>query len=163
MNRHAEIVVLQEHLAACARLTERLRQVRAQVAHVMPMTAERVSALNADDHIAVLAFLKIFEQLEDALGRTLKTIAMLMQLGKSERLTPRDVIFRAVALGILNDGKAWADAVRTRNELAHEYPLQPDKQAEQVTKAWDQSETLFETERAIHAFVERERLLCGDL
>ncbi len=119
--------------------------------------------LSGDEHINILAFLKVFEQFEDAIGRTLKTIAMLMQLGKSERLTQRDVALRAVSLGILDDGKAWADAVRTRNELAHEYPLDQNKQAIQVNAAWDHSETLFATAHAISQFIERERLLHGDL
>ena len=163
MTREGEITVLREHLAVCARLTLRLTQVRNRIASLMPMSAERLPALEEDDDLYVMAFLKVFEQLEDTLGRTLKTIALVMQFGKPERLTPRDVAMRAVALGIFEDGKAWADAVRVRNELAHEYPLDPAKQAAQVNAAWDKSETLFLTTRAVEAFVERERLLDGDL
>ena len=120
-------------------------------------------SLNDDEHVDILAFLKTYEQLEDTLGRTLKTIAILMQLGRNERLTQRDVAYRAVALGILEDAKAWADAVRVRNELAHEYPLRPDKQADQVVKAWASSDTLFVTADAIRKFVDQEGLLNGDL
>jgi len=163
MTREGEIVVLREHLATCERLEKGLIRVRARIDGLMPMTADRMQSLSDDEHVDVLAFLKTYEQLEDTLGRTLKTIAMLMQLGKYERMMPRDVAYRAVALGILDDGKAWSDAVRVRNELAHEYPLRPDKQAEQVGKAWDKSATLFETANAIRNFVEIERLLHGDL
>ena len=163
MTREGEIVVLREHLTACERLEASLVTVRRRIETIMPMTGDRMRALIEDQHVDVLAFIKIYEQLEDTLGRTLKTIAMLMQLGRDDRMTARDVAFRAVSLGILDDGKAWADAVRVRNELAHEYPLRPDKQAEQVQKAWDKSETLFSTARAIRAFVEHEGLLNGDL
>lgn len=156
-------MVLREHLVTCDRLEAGLRKVRTRVEALIPIQADRMRTLNDDEHVDVLAFLKTYEQLEDTLGRTLKTIAMLMQLGKTERLMPRDVAFRAVSLGILDDAKDWADAVRVRNELAHEYPLRPDKQSEQVNKAWDKSTTLFETARAIRRFVEDERLLHGDL
>jgi len=163
MTREGEIVVLREHLATCERLADRLMRVRKRIEALIPMTIDRLSSLDADDEIDVLAFLKTYEQFEDTLGRTLKTIAMVVQFGKAERLTPRDVAFRAVALGIMEDGKPWADAVRVRNELAHEYPLRPEKQTAQVNAAWEKSDTLFATARAIDAFVERERLLHGDL
>ena len=163
MTREGEIVVLREHLATAARLADRLAVVRGRIAHLLPMTAERLDTIDADGDLHVLAFLKTYEQFEDTLGRTLKVVAMLMAFGKVERLAPRDVAQRAVALGILDDCKAWADAVRVRNELAHEYPLDREKQAGQVNAAWDKSETLLETDRAIRGFVERERLLHGDL
>ena len=163
MTREGEVLILVEHLATCDRLASRLTTVREQIEGLIPISATRLAELEAGDDISILAFLKTFEQFEDTLGRTLKTIAMIMQLGKPERLTPRDIAFRAVALGIFDDPKAWADAVRVRNELAHEYPLRPDKQANQVNAAWDMCDTLFDTARAIAAFVERERLLHGDL
>ena len=163
MTREGEIIVLREHLATCERLGDRLDKVRARIASLIPMTAERLATLDVDADINVLAFLKTYEQFEDTLGRTLKTLAMLVQFGKREPLSARDVALRAVSLGVLDEGKPWADAVRVRNELAHEYPLQPAKQAAQVNAAWDKCDTLFDTARAIVAFVDRERLLHGDL
>lgn len=163
MTREGEIIVLREHLDTGAALVRRLHRVRARIDRLIPMAAERIGSLDDDESIDVLAFLKTFEQLEDTLGRTLKTVAMLMQLGKAERLQPRDVALRAVALGILSDGRDWADAVRVRNELAHEYPLRPEKQSGQINAAWDKSATLFATEKAIRDFVEREGLLRGEL
>lgn len=163
MTREGEIVVLREHLETCERLGAGLVTVRRRVEALIPIEAERMRSLSDDEHVDVLAFLKTYEQLEDTLGRTLKTIAMLMQFGKSERLMPRDVAYRAVSLGILEDGRDWADAVRVRNELAHEYPLRPDKQSEQVNKAWSKCDTLFATASSIISFVEQERLLHGDI
>lgn len=163
MTRDGEIAVLREHLATCARLRDRLAVVRARIDALIPLTAERLAALDSDADIDVLAFLKTYEQFEDTLGRTLKTIVMMVQFGKRETLSARTVALRAVALGIFDDGKEWADAVRVRNELAHEYPLRPDKQAAQVNSAWRMCDTLNNTANAIVAFVDRERLLHGDL
>ncbi|UZK69075.1 hypothetical protein OKW76_13745 [Sphingomonas sp. S1-29] len=163
MNREGEALILREHLETVDHLVGSLDRVQGRIASLVPFTPERTRALAGDDHIYVLAFLKTFEQLEEALGRTLKTVVMLMHLGEVLRLTPRDVAFRAASLGIIPDAKAWADAVRVRNALAHEYPLDPAKQAGQVNAAWHMRETLIETGRSIHDFVERERLLHGDL
>ena len=163
MTREGEIAILREHLETCKRLESGLARVRSRIEVLIPIDADRMRSLSDDEHVDVLAFLKTYEQLEDTLGRTLKTIAMLMQFGKDERMQPRDVAYRAVSLGILANGRDWADAVRVRNELAHEYPLRPDKQAEQVNKAWKKSATLFRTADAIRNFVEQERLLHGDL
>ncbi|MGI4730958.1 MAG: hypothetical protein ACRYFW_04315 [Janthinobacterium lividum] len=163
MTREGEIVVLREHLETGAVLGRRFLRVRSRIEDLMPMTPERISALDDDQGIDVLAFLKTFEQFGDTLGRTLKTIAMLMQLGKVERLQPRDVAQRAVALGILADVREWADAVRVRNELAHEYLLHPGKQSGQINAAWEKTTILSQTATAIEDFVEREGLLRGDL
>ena len=155
--------MLREHLNTVTRLSDRLALLRDRLSALMPINADRMRALDPDTDVSVLAFLKTFEQFEDTLGRTLKTIAMLMQFGNVERLTPRDVAQRAAALGVIDDPRVWADAVRVRNELAHEYPLHPDKQAAQVNAAWDKSGVLFDTQQAINNFVERERLLHGEL
>ncbi len=163
MTRDGEIAMLREHLATTARLADRLALLRERLKPLMPIDADRLRGLDPDSDVNVLAFLKTFEQLEDTLGRTLKTIAMLMQLGRIDRLTPRDVAQRSAALGVIDDPKVWADAVRVRNELAHEYPLRPDKQAAQVNAAWTTSDVLFQTRQSIDNFVERERLLHGDL
>jgi hypothetical protein len=163
MTREGEIIVLREHLSTCQLLARRLHEVRALLEARMPINAAAVRELESASHIYVLGFLKTFEQFEEALARTLKTIAMLLQFGRIERMTARDVALRAVSLGIILDGKAWADAVRVRNALAHEYPLNPGKQAEQVNAAWEHSATLFRTVDEIEQFVERERLLLGDI
>jgi hypothetical protein len=163
VTREGEIVMLREHLATVTRLSDRLALLCDRLSPLMPIDADRMRSLDAESDVGVLAFLKTYEQLEDTLGRTLKTIAMLMQLGKIERLSARDVAQRAAALGVIDDPKVWADAVRVRNELAHEYPLRPDKQAAQVNAAWAKSEVLFATRQSIDKFVERERLLHGDI
>ncbi len=116
----------------------------------------RIDTLVGLDDIAVMAFFKRYEKYADCLNRILKTISQIMELGKFERLTSVDVARRAEKFGIV-DEQPWGDAVRARNALVHEYPLRPDKRAEQVNRAWDARDTL-ETWRGILRFVEQERL-----
>ena len=151
--------LLADYLATCERLADSFREVSAFAEPLLPMTADRINALEGRDGMFVLAFLKSFEQFEDALGRTLKTIAQLMALGKIERLTPRDVANKAEAFGIVDRADHWSEAVRTRNALAHEYPLRPDKRAEQLNRAWEARSILTATWAAIQAFVQKEGLI----
>jgi hypothetical protein len=151
--------LLNEYLASCRRLHVGFDETSTQVAALMPIGADRIDTLATADETLVLAYLKRFEQFEDALHRTLKAISRIMEYGKIERLTARDVTRRAHALGILASDKVWADAVRTRNALAHEYPLDPVKRAAQVAQAWASRETLNTTWAAIQRFVAEEGLL----
>jgi hypothetical protein len=159
VTEEGERALLTDYLATCGRLQAGFVQTVALVKPLMPMTAARIDQLTFEHDSYILGYLKRYEQFEDALHRTLKAISKIMEHGKIERLTSVDVTRRAYALGILPSEKIWADAVRTRNALAHEYPLNPHKRADQVNAAWDSRETLIETWAAIERFVEQERLL----
>lgn len=162
MTGEQERSLLAEYLASCGRLHHGFDQTAGRVAAIMPVGPDRIDILDTDDETLVLAYLKRFEQFEDALSRTLKAISKIMEYGKIERLTARDVTRRAHALGILESDKIWADAVRTRNALAHEYPLDPVKRATQLAQAWASRETLNGTWAAIQRFVAEEGLLHDD-
>ena len=159
MTEEGERALLADYMATCARLHTGFNVTAEDVAIHMPITVERIDALPVREESSVLAFLKRFEQFEDALNRTLKAISKIMEHGKIERLTSVDVTRRAFHLGILASEKTWADAVRTRNALAHEYPLDPRKRTEQVNTAWRSRETLNQTFDAIGEFIEQEGLL----
>ena len=159
MTAEEEIALLTEYVATCSRLSDGFNFTSDRLTSILPLEPEEIDKLGVDEDTMVLAYLKRFEQFEDALHRTLKAISKIMEHGKIERLTSVDVTRRAHALGILKDERAWADAVRARNALAHEYPLNPVKRAEQLNNAWAKRETLNETWSAIRHFIEVEGLL----
>lgn len=159
MSGDEEQALLRDYLATCARLDKGFRDVCAQADAILPVGVDAIDALPLADENIVLSFIKRFEQFEDALHRTLKAISKIMEHGKVERLTSVDVTRRAHALGIIDSERVWADAVRARNALAHEYPLNPEKRADQVNGAWNKRDTLTGTWEAIQRFVEVEELL----
>ena len=159
MTDEREQNLLSQYLATCTRLHDGFETISREAAALMPMSADRIDVLPHADDTVVLAFLKRFEQFEDALQRTLKTISKIMEHGKIERMTSIDVARRAHALGILESERVWGDAVRTRNALAHEYPLNPEKRTFQVNEAWNARETLNVTWASIQRFVQDEGLL----
>ena len=67
--------------------------------------------------------------------------------------------WRAAGLGNLPDEKTWADAVRARNALAHEYPMNPARHPEQLNTARAAASTLVTNWAAIQRFVTEEGLL----
>ena len=159
MTEIEEIALLTEYLASGTRVHAGFLQSAAIAAAFLPVTALGIDRLDPGDETAVLGFIKRFEQFEDLLGRILKAISKIMEHGRIERLTSRDVARRAWALGILADEKTWSDAVRTRNALAHDYPLDPAKRAEQVNNAWNARDTLTTTWASILEFIKVEGLL----
>lgn len=159
MTRAEEQALLREYLDRCARLALGLERSVERVGGLLPITAEGMKLLSIEDEDIVLAFLKRFEQFEDTLGRTLKAVDTIMAYGKVERQTPVDIARRAWALGILDSERVWGDAVRARNTLVHEYPLRPEKRAEQVNTAWTCIAALKTTWAAIQRFVDVEGLL----
>lgn len=159
MTKAEERALLREYFASLDRLSAGFTRAIRDVARLMPMDAARIDVLPLDDDSSVLVFLKRFEQFEDALHRTLKVISKIMEHGKIERLTSVDVTRRAFHLGILASQDIWADAVRARNTLAHEYPIDPDKRVNQLNTAWDTRSALETTWTAIQKFVEVEGLL----
>ncbi len=159
MTEEGERALLADYLATLGRLHSGFQKTVGFVAPLMPMDANRIDTLSYEDESNILTFLKRFEQFEDALHRALKAISKIMEHGKIERLTSVDVTRRAHALGILPSEQVWADAVRTRNALAHEYPLNPGKRAAQVNAAWSARDTLFLTWASIGRFIEDEGLL----
>ncbi|MGN5375260.1 nucleotidyltransferase substrate binding protein [Sphingomonas hankookensis] len=159
MTGSEERALLREYRETCARLRDGLARAAEQVDGMLPIDGSMVDRLPIDRENLILAYLKRFEQFEDALGRTIKTIAQIMALGRVERLHPRDVANRAEAYGIIDDAERWAEAVRTRNALAHEYPLRPDKRAAQMNRAWDARAILEEAWSGLNVFIEREGLL----
>lgn len=154
-----EQALLREYFASLTRLAAGFAEATKRVAPLLPMNAERIDALSLDDDASVIVFIKRFEQFEDALHRTLKAISKIMEHGKIERLTSVDVTRRAFSLGILPSAEAWANAVRARNTLAHEYPINPGKRVAQLNTAWENRDTLSETWTAIQSFVALEGLL----
>lgn len=158
MKQDQERQLLADYVETCRRLDVGFRRSSDQVAAILPVSADIVRHLPAAEEDHILSFLKRFEQYADTLNRTLKTIAQFMELGRIERMTARDIANRADKLGLVN-ADLWSDAVRTRNALAHEYPLRPDKQAEQINAAWAARIILFDTFETITRFVRTEELL----
>lgn len=158
MTSQEEQALLRDYLDTCARLLSGLERAMAQAAPMMPIDAATLDAMPVEEENLILAYLKRFEQFEDALGRAIKTVSQIMALGKIERLHPRDVANKAEAYGIVDDADRWSDAVRARNALVHEYPLRPDKRAAQINTAWAANATLIDAWSGLQRFIDQEGL-----
>jgi len=159
MTGDEERALLVDYLAVCKRLKDGFDRAVQDVGSRLPTQPDMLDKLQPAEENLLLAYLKRFEQFEDALGRAIKTVVQMMMLGKVERQQPRDVANRAEGYGIVASAESWVEAVRTRNALAHEYPLRPDKRCEQVNRAWAARHVLEEAWSGLNRFVDQERLL----
>lgn len=150
--------LLADYVQTARRLRTSFEEICRAIEPLMPVAPEVVDSDAGHSGLFIAAFLKRFEQYEDCLHRTLRTIARVMALGADERLTAIDVARKAEAFGIVAEAK-WSEAVRTRNALAHEYPLDAAKRAGQVNRSWAARETLELTWQGIERFLSEERLL----
>ncbi|MEH3106509.1 MAG: hypothetical protein PGN09_04260 [Sphingomonas fennica] len=151
--------LLVDHLAAVDRLEAGFDRAVERAGALLPIDGPRIDALPIEAEETILAFLKRYEQFEDLIHRTLRLVSQAMDLGRRDFMTPRDVANRAEKFGVVEDAEDWANAVRARNALSHEYPLDPHKRAGQINAAWAAVPTLTSVARNIRQFVKQEGLV----
>lgn len=137
-----ERALLEQYLMTCSRIRDGFVASAVRLDRLMPMAEVQVDALTLDEEDKVLAFLKRFEQFADMVHRTLRLLAQIAELGRIERLTPRDVANRAEKLGLVEDAEIWARIVRARNHLTHEYALNAATRVQRMNEAWALREPL---------------------
>lgn len=99
-----------------------------------PQSLSEFEAMASHRRSASRAVLKSYEQMEDQLSRAFRIIPKLV--GKdSSRWYARDYGDFMEQLGILDDAATWSRMVRLRNELVHDYPLDPAVQFDRLVQA----------------------------
>lgn len=98
------------------------------------------------------ALLKSFEQIEDQLARTFRAIPALVGTD-TERWFARDFADFMERAGVLDDAAEWSRVVRLRNQLVHDYPLDPDVQIARLREVVERLPYLEQTYRRLATFV----------
>lgn len=148
-------------------LTDLIEQVRA-LRESMPPTLAMIGDLPRDvdtfdaipvtARIGTTAMLKQFEQLEDALASTFRSV--LKALGQRLKgLYPLDIGNRMVDLDVLDDGHAWLEIVKLRNHLVHEYSLDADQRLLRMTQAYDAIPLLLDAAVRVDRLIADRKLL----
>lgn len=128
--------LLERNLLAAERVADRLRHSIDRLADDFPITGQKLDALDEETIEATDAFIKRFEQLQDAIAnRVFRGIAILEQEDVST-LSRRDLALLMEKLGAIPSADEWARLSILRNQLAHEYPDEPDKQAARLSAAY---------------------------
>lgn len=121
----------------------------------VPGDQEAFEALPSHRRSASRAALKSFEQIEDQLARAFRVIPALVAQN-TQGWFARDHADYMERLGIIDDAGRWSAIVRLRNELVHDYPLDPDVQFRRFRQAMEAVPDLIAALQGLKRFVAHE-------
>jgi hypothetical protein len=129
----AELEILDRLLARLEALQVSLND-DLNLLETMPGTLAEFEAMAPHRKSASKAVLKSFEQIEDQLARAFRVVPKLVGEDTS-RWFARDYADYMERYLVLDDAAAWTKLVKLRNELVHDYPLDPNIQFERFRQA----------------------------
>jgi hypothetical protein len=148
------LAVLSANFAAAGKTMARLQHSLRAAATLLPADAARVTALTDIEMERLDALLKRYEQAVDALQNGLfKGIAALSGEDVAA-LSRRDVADVMERLGALPDAARWTEAVLLRNRLAHDYPMQPERQAARLNAVLERGAWLLQVFDQVGRYLE---------
>jgi|GEM_PF-83289 len=149
---------LAEALAMADAVAVRLRRSQERLGHLFPVAASVIGSMREDDLESIDALIKRVENLQDILQRRVFR-ALLMAEGEAVRGEPAPAIAeRLEARGAIVSAAQWKDLADLRNRLAHDYPLNPDIQADRINGAFAAIAPLIGTLDQIRQYIARTSL-----
>ncbi|HKK31930.1 MAG TPA: hypothetical protein VKA18_16215 [Alphaproteobacteria bacterium] len=146
---------LDEALAMAEAVAARLRESKKDLDGVLPTDAAALAELGNDDHRNIDALIKRVENLQDILPRRVFR-ALLMAEGEAVRGQPAAAIAeRLEGRGAIVSAAQWKDLDDLRNRLSHDYPLNPDIQADRINGAYAAIAPLIGTLDQIRQYIAR--------
>ena len=150
------IRMFEENLSAAEKVARRLTSSVANVAGLLPVSAERIENLSDAEQVQVDALLKRFEQLEDLMENKLFRGLALIEGEDLSALSKRDLADLMEKLGAIASASEWMLISLLRNRLAHEYPNQPERQADRLNEVGSRARILVKYLDAIRHYAIRK-------
>ena len=111
---------------------------------IFPITASKILMLSNEEFLLLELLGSRFSKLQDFIGSKLITV-VLTEMGEfSTDLSMIDKLNRLEKFHLITDAKLWTEMRQVRNQLSHEYPDNPDLQAQHLNKIYDLSFELIE-------------------
>ena len=147
-----ERALLDQALRAMDGCARRLAYSRAKLKALFPLDRGRLMALGADDEEAVDAFLKRYEQLVATIQDQVFTGIALAEAEDIRAMSRRDVTELMERLGAIPSAAGFRRLALVRNRLAHVYPDDPVRQAENLNAAYTGADALLAAAERLRAF-----------
>lgn len=129
-------VLLERNLLAAERVAERLGRSVHRISGEFPLTGQGLGSLDEEQLESIDAFIKRFEQLQDAIASRLFRGIAIAEQEDVTMLSRRDLALLMEKLRVIPSADEWSRLSILRNQLAHEYPDEPEKQAERLNEAF---------------------------
>jgi len=133
---------LQNALRGCRQHAYYMRYALDALAPLLPLTAQRLQSLDAETVQDLDQFVLRFGKLQDAIGMRLLPAVLSSLQEPYERRPMLDKLNRLEQLGYLAHADAWQPLREIRNQFAHDYPDDPEKNASVLNLAIDAASTL---------------------
>lgn len=148
-----KLKLFQEHLAAASRSAEMLERFHGKLIGLYPVKADQIENLEPDIEMTIYAFFKKYEQLVALMNDNILKNIPYFEMENMAKMSRYDTIVYAEKVGILESAKRFVDAVALRNQLTHEYPLDPGRQAALLNHAIVETEVLLQAMKQLHCYV----------
>ncbi len=147
---------LQAVLDVAALHRQRLEEAFAKLEGRWPTTGEALLELPYEDVASLELLLSRFAKLQDLLGaRAFRLVAELTQEPLPEPCTFLDLLNRLERVGAIPSAAGWRHLREIRNDLAHDYPDDPDAAAAALADVAAAVPTLLAFDAAVRAHVAR--------
>jgi hypothetical protein len=107
-----------------------------------PLTGERLETLDAETVQDLDQFVLRFGKLQDAIGSRLLPAVLSYLQEPYEHRPMLDKLNRLEQLGYLEQAEEWPRLRAIRNQFAHEYPDEPERNASVLNMAFEASDRL---------------------
>ena len=155
MNQHQQ--QYEAALDTCDRHAARLAWAMETLANQFPLTPEALERLSAIDLAVMDQFVIRYSKLQDAMGAKLLPAVLDLTQEQGELRTFIDKLNRLEKIGALESADKWQELREMRNQFAHDYPNDPEIQANLLNKAYHLAEDLLSALACVKAFCEPYR------
>jgi len=128
-----------------------------------PLALERLMSEEEALLLKLDQFQSRYTKLQDHLGASLFPYVLELLGEEGKALSVLDRLDRLEALGFLPSAQAWQELRLIRNQLAHEYPEQPEELCHELEQGLQAGERLVETWEHFRAMVGRNSHLARTL
>lgn len=147
------IQIIEEVLKVCDRHADRLSWALNQLQSHTPFDEKSLSRLN-DTEIAILdQFSTRFGKLQDLMGAKLFPAVLELTKEPGELKAFIDKLNTLEKIGAIPSADDWLLMREVRNTFSHDYPDDPQLQAEMLNKAFEMTESLLDVLAGIKRFV----------
>jgi hypothetical protein len=151
-------VFIAQAIARCRKVAAGADELMPLFRDAMPFAGDDLEELDLIQRTAATAFLKRFEQLQDLIARAARAIAGWTGVATGS-MTHRDIANWLEKHALVTDAEAWMVAVRLRNRLVHEYPIEEEEQVLRLNESWALMPMLRTVTDTLGSFAEQKGLL----
>jgi uncharacterized protein with HEPN domain len=136
--------ILKSEIEVCDIHSKRMRIAYENMKSFFPFNSNTIKNLNSENIAYLDMFLNRFAKLQDTIGQ--KLFPLILDL-LGENIVNKsfiDNLNRLEKLGVIESAEDWKEFRQIRNEIAHDYPNQPEIVSMKLNHCFEKSEKLLD-------------------